>query len=1620
MAAKVNVRFVLILTMALGTAAVILGGLYLLQIRGDATRNLRRGDEALAAGDLKKARDNYGRAIHKEPGNMVAVHKLEETILKMVPQTADEAQALYKDRLGVLTHLTRHNPTNSEYHLNLIHELARSARLVGDASLWSLVHSAAEDMGKQLPETDPSYPLSKVYSSMATFRMFTARSLDDFIEAEIDAKAAVAAMPTSDLAWANLVTGQVWIAEKMRTAGQPLPNVNDKLRDADETLVKALAAVPEGPEVSKAALYRLNVRRRADQASVSNDEMTAASDRLVRVMIAEESPDPGLIAESIDQLWIIPVEGGSTRAMTILDDFLTKDPGELEMVLERGSRRYLVGDLAGAEQDALAVANAEPLTASFLAQLQFEMRKRAAGLISDVAYRHWESAEPADKAAKLAAVEVARARLATFVIDQANDPIMLRADGKIAFAKGDYPRATTAFERLVREPAGQNVETLLFATFCLERVGEVGLAYERLVTLMQSVPPNPQLTLQKARLELRMGRFPEATATLATLSESERQKPEAKDLARLVQSRNAGSAAESEDPVTRAIGQANNALEQRDVDAARATLVAALKAQPDNFPILIALTQLETRVGQMDEARAYLAKAKSLQPNHEMVKRLDVVLQYSDPFDALVHYCEVAIPNETDRAVQMTTQLDLMAVRQRALAEQLDMQAKVTTDPAEKAKLLEGVTKCTELANRAQKELPIWHDKARKLGADNPQLVEYEFRKALAAKDWAAAEQVVARVKANNLDQVDGNLYLAQLSLTRAIDDLGEGRTDQARAAFRETARTLEGVTDRLPFSSAAWHLLGTAYQAMGNYSQAQRAYERAYTGNPLNTLVARKYVDSLIKTGDRASALRVLRTAHNLDPNDLWFRENWLDLEATDGDKLLAFRERRRIYKENQNLEALKSDPGVRANGVALAGLLGETDPARETIMDRNGELVFSEQRWLHLTTEEKADAINKARAAWQKESDEIIAKLAVGADDDLQFAMRRARLMRARNDVPGGESVLRDYIARHKDAPTGEMYIALARYLADSNHFIQAIDILKEATKYQDPKLREATLALGNLYMQVNKYGDAAAELSKAIEDNPNVATKLQIVECYQRVGRFDDAERLLQEVTAESSPDAVTTMLAAAIAEGRALDLLSKGQTAAAEKKFAEQRDTLARAEALDPTRHLSRVLLAQSFLNEYGFTGKPSLLDDALLALERADGILADQLDTSMVRVEVLRAKGNNEGVANELNRILVRQPDHPAARRQLTQLYVDTGRFDEAIKTLREAVAYNPTLPFWWESLGDLYTAAKRDAKSAYECYLRAYELLPNAGLFSKVMDAALAMTPPDCHGVIKQMNDHPSYLTEMPRLRLIYARALNCIDKRNDGIEQARLAYAETRDRINKGEMGIEEINTWFVALRFLYAFHQLPELEAFVMDVSGNKPDAQEFRLLARAWFESGADGRNHAHELQAKAIAACPPQDKSFLAELYREQGDFQLFDQHFDQAAVAYKKSLEFNPDFVDVLNNLAFMMAENMGTAGEAVQYAERAAQLKPRDASIIDTYGWVLYKANNKEKGEEYVRKSLALNDNSYEAHYHMGVILKDRGDNSGARLHLLRALELHPDPDTEQKIKRLMDDIGNK
>ncbi len=50
MASRVNTKFVLILTSTVLVGVVIVGGLWVLQIRGDSSRHIKKGDAYMAEG----------------------------------------------------------------------------------------------------------------------------------------------------------------------------------------------------------------------------------------------------------------------------------------------------------------------------------------------------------------------------------------------------------------------------------------------------------------------------------------------------------------------------------------------------------------------------------------------------------------------------------------------------------------------------------------------------------------------------------------------------------------------------------------------------------------------------------------------------------------------------------------------------------------------------------------------------------------------------------------------------------------------------------------------------------------------------------------------------------------------------------------------------------------------------------------------------------------------------------------------------------------------------------------------------------------------------------------------------------------------------------------------------------------------------------------------------------------------------------------------------------------------------------------------------------------------------------------------------------------------------------
>lgn len=115
------------------------------------------------------------------------------------------------------------------------------------------------------------------------------------------------------------------------------------------------------------------------------------------------------------------------------------------------------------------------------------------------------------------------------------------------------------------------------------------------------------------------------------------------------------------------------------------------------------------------------------------------------------------------------------------------------------------------------------------------------------------------------------------------------------------------------------------------------------------------------------------------------------------------------------------------------------------------------------------------------------------------------------------------------------------------------------------------------------------------------------------------------------------------------------------------------------------------------------------------------------------------------------------------------------------------------------------------------------------------------------------------------------------------------------------------------------------------------------------------------------------------------------------------------LETQPNNAHALNALGFTLADQTDRYQEAYEYLQRAIELKPDDAAVIDSFGWVNYRLGNYEKAIQLLRRALSRSEDG-EIAAHLGEVLWVSGAEEEARSVWKRALKNTPDNSVLQEI----------
>ena len=136
----------------------------------------------------------------------------------------------------------------------------------------------------------------------------------------------------------------------------------------------------------------------------------------------------------------------------------------------------------------------------------------------------------------------------------------------------------------------------------------------------------------------------------------------------------------------------------------------------------------------------------------------------------------------------------------------------------------------------------------------------------------------------------------------------------------------------------------------------------------------------------------------------------------------------------------------------------------------------------------------------------------------------------------------------------------------------------------------------------------------------------------------------------------------------------------------------------------------------------------------------------------------------------------------------------------------------------------------------------------------------------------------------------------------------------------------------------------------------------------------------------------------------DLLYSRGIYAADQKMVDIAERDFRMVLSVEPDHANALNALGYTLANQTDRYAEAFELIQKALELMPDSAAILDSMGWVYYRLGNLEEAAKYLQQALNKQ-NDDEIASHLGEVLWMMGKREQAQSVWSKALEDFPDSD---------------
>ena len=798
-------------------------------------------------------------------------------------------------------------------------------------------------------------------------------------------------------------------------------------------------------------------------------------------------------------------------------------------------------------------------------------------------------------------------------------------------------------------------------------------------------------------------------------------------------------------------------------------------------------------------------------------------------------------------------------------------------------------------------------------------------------------ENIVDELASDQASPVD-------LALSKATFYLSNGQIEQARP-FYEQARELdpdntqvklldldfaladkqfdkaEGMIAELArenADSASGHLLRARLaQARGNTRQAIAEFDQALKVRPVFDEGWRQYGDLLRTNGDLEPARTAYRTALDQRPDNV---RAWVGIAAVEdaqgnrGPALAALRQANQ-YADN--------NPDIRERYLGYETRYGSRSRVIEVRQD--------------LARRNPQDTDNRLRlvitlAADDQTAEALKALDALEADEgaSLTLAGARAQVLLAAGRADEGRRVLESYLQSQGDEATAEGRLALARYLLGAGQIEPAYDAYRQAIAAEDPATRPASRELADVLFDAGRTAEAT-ELYRSLYQSLSAeqgreSVGQRLVEALLRDQKPDEAQKVLSQLP----PSAVSDSLAGVLA-------MQRGDTEQARQRI----DASLQKDDDNPMSYLQRATLNAN---------DPQRRAESYADLEKALSLRPGFVQALALKAQLLLADDRPGDAVKTLEQLVEATPGNSAARLELANLYARTGNRDRLASMIIESREAFPDDPAWLQLSSGL-ASERGNTDEAIADMERAVGAGATPASVGRL--ATLYLSDGRADAAAKLLTDHPELLNASPPLQALRGRALAASGQDDAARNVFTLAFERAADPAVLDAVIAQMFEAYGPAESLELAGTLSTPVEAGYVQLilAGRLVGARQY-----AEATSRLDSLSTTPFGQQPGVAGRIARLQALAAY---QSGDFEA-------AAAAYRRLLTQTPDDVEVLNNLAYMLANDVDRPDEALPLAERAAKLAPENAEVLDTLGWAYYRAGQLPKAQDTLNRSVNL------------------------------------------------------